>query len=359
MLSNLLQVPLGWLRTEARSETSAWIILSLTFLGFITLAKYPISLIRLLLTFTPLSKPFRLQLSSLSKNKLNKDGPSNWAVITGPTGGIGKEFALQLSKAGFSLFLIGRNPSKLTTLENELKSTMKSSNQIKSHPIDLENASESDWSSLQEALSSAAKIAPISVLINNAGLSHASPVEFESTPLDELKSITAVNVIAPVRLTKMTLPFMLPQKAGLILNVGSFSALVPTPMLATYAGSKGFLYTWSQALGTELKPKGIHVRLLNTYFVASEMSKIRKSSFMIPSPKTYVKSVLDTIGLQGGAIGKAYISTGYLAHALVQWFVDRFGTENFWLQYNLNLQRSIARRVELKRIRMEKSKKDQ
>lgn len=80
---------------------------------------------------------------------------------------------------------------------------------------------------------------------------------------------------------------------------------------------------------------------------------------MTPSPKTYVSSVLRTIGLEGGAIGKAYVSTGYLAHALVQWFVDRFGTEGFWLRYNLNLQRSIARRVEQKRLRMQNAKKDQ
>ncbi|KAH9812571.1 hypothetical protein DFH28DRAFT_1129876 [Melampsora americana] len=360
MISNFLKIPINWLRAETGSETSSWIIISLAFIGFFTLAKYPISLIKLLLTFTPISKPFKLKLKDLTKNKSsNQNSTNTWAIITGSTGGIGKEFALQLSKVGFNLILIGRNQSKLKSLEDELKVNLKDSNQIITHSIDLENATESDWNSLQDVLSKTAKISPISVLINNAGLSHASPVDFESTPLTEIKSITAVNVIAPVRLTKIVLPFMLPQKAGLILNVGSFSALVPTPLLATYAGSKGFLYTWSQALGTELKPKGIHVRLLNTYFVASEMSKIRKSSFMIPSPKTYVRSVLSTIGLQGGAIGKAYISTGYLAHALVQWFVDRFGTETFWLKYNLNLQRSIAHRVELKRIRLEKSKKDQ
>ncbi|KAG0149191.1 hypothetical protein CROQUDRAFT_654020 [Cronartium quercuum f. sp. fusiforme G11] len=360
ILTSLLQSPLSWIRAEVTaSHTGAWIILSLASIGFITFIKYPISLIQLILTFTPFSRPFRIPLSKLTKNKISDKGPSAWAIITGPTGGIGKEFAIQLARAGFSLFLVGRNETKLKALELELGSHLKRSSLIKLHAIDLADPTESDWSSFEQAITAASELAPISILVNNAGLSHASPVPFESTPLAELNSITAVNVLAPVRLTKIVVPFMIRHRAGLILNIGSFSALVPTPLLATYAGTKAFLYTWSQALGTELESKGIHVRLLNTYFVASEMSKIRKSSFMIPSPKTYVRSVLSTLGLQGGAIGKAYISTGYLAHALVQWFVDRFGTEYFWLKYNLNLQKSIARRVELKRIRLEKSKKDQ
>lgn len=58
-------------------------------------------------------------------------------------------------------------------------------------------------------------------------------------------------------------------KKGLILNIGSFAALTSSPMLAPYAGSKNFLYAWSQALGGEYAKKGIKVQLLNTFFVVS------------------------------------------------------------------------------------------
>lgn len=251
-------------------------MVSLASIGFLTLLRYPLSLVQVLLTFTPFSRPFTLALTPLSKNKLNQQGPSAWAIVTGPTGGIGKEFAIQLARSGFSLFLIGRNPTKLKALESELSHSLTPSSQIRLHAIDLESASETDWTELDSALAEVAQLAPLSVLVNNAGLSHASPISFESTPLNELNSITAVNVIAPIRLTKIVVPFMLRHRAGLILNLGSFSALVPTPMLATYAGTKGFLYTWSQALGAELEPKGIHVRLLNTYFVVR-----------LPSPSSY------------------------------------------------------------------------
>jgi short-subunit dehydrogenase len=56
-------------------------------------------------------------------------------------------------------------------------------------------------------------------------------------------------------------------KRGLILNVGSFSGAVPSPMLATYSGTKAFLATFSAALGEEVRQHNIVVEHINTYFV--------------------------------------------------------------------------------------------
>ena len=67
---------------------------------------------------------------------------------------------------------------------------------------------------------------------------------------------------------------MLVRKRGLILTVGSFAALIPSPLLAVYSGSKAFVSTWSQALGSEVAPFGITVELLNTYFVVSTPSSL-------------------------------------------------------------------------------------
>lgn len=53
----------------------------------------------------------------------------------------------------------------------------------------------------------------------------------------------------------------------MILNIGSFAGKVPSPMLATYSGSKAFLATWSSALAEEYRCKGITVQLVNTFFV--------------------------------------------------------------------------------------------
>lgn len=49
--------------------------------------------------------------------------------------------------------------------------------------------------------------------------------------------------------------------------MSSFAGSSPSPMLATYSGSKAFLQTWSQALGKEVESKGITVSLVNAFFV--------------------------------------------------------------------------------------------
>lgn len=123
---------------------------------------------------------------------------------------------------------------------------------------------------------------------------------------------------------------------GLILNLGSFAGMVPTPYLSVYSGGKAFLSTWSQALGKEVADQGIVVQNVNTYFVVSAMSKIRKPSFLIPLPKPYVASVLNKIGLPCGA-QVPYTSTAYPSHGIANWFIaNLFGT-NFWINQNYGM----------------------
>ena len=57
------------------------------------------------------------------------------------------------------------------------------------------------------------------------------------------------------------------REQGLILNIGSMAGAVPSPMLATYSGTKAFLSTFSSALGAEVKKHRIVVEHVNTYFV--------------------------------------------------------------------------------------------
>jgi 17beta-estradiol 17-dehydrogenase / very-long-chain 3-oxoacyl-CoA reductase len=59
----------------------------------------------------------------------------------------------------------------------------------------------------------------------------------------------------------------LSRKRGLILNIGSFAGAIPSPMLATYSGTKAFLATFTSALAEEVKSQNIVVEHINTYFV--------------------------------------------------------------------------------------------
>ncbi|GAA5916056.1 hypothetical protein JCM6882_008300 [Rhodosporidiobolus microsporus] len=268
-----------------------------------------------------------------------------WAVVTGATAGIGRDFALQLAGAGFNIFLASRTTSKLEEISQEI--TAKFPNvKTQIHAIDFSSAT-ADYAALKAALDPL----DVGVLINNVGKSYEEPTFFQDLPDQDMVDIVEININATMKVTKIVVPGMISRKRGLILTVGSFASLIPSPLLAVYSGSKAFVSTWSQALGSELKGTGVEVELLNTYFVVSKLSKIRRSSWMIPTPKTYVRSVLSKIGVHGGAVGQPHISTPYHGHAPVQWVVDHLFSRQFWLNYNRKLHIDIRRRAIRKRER--------
>jgi 17beta-estradiol 17-dehydrogenase / very-long-chain 3-oxoacyl-CoA reductase len=162
----------------------------------------------------------------------------------------------------------------------------------------------------------------IGILLNNVGQSHSMPVPFILTPKDEMKDIVAINCMGTLRVTQIVAPGMVQRKRGLILTMGSFAGLMPTPLLATYSGSKAFLQYWSAALAEELHGSGVDVEFCLSYLVTTAMSKIRRTSLLIPNPRNFVKTVLAKIGRSGGAQSMAYTSTPYWGHALMHWWVE-------------------------------------
>ncbi|RUP37538.1 hypothetical protein BC936DRAFT_138441 [Jimgerdemannia flammicorona] len=190
----------------------------------------------------------------------------------------------------------------------------------------------------------------VGVLVNNVATNHEIPTPFAEEEERVLDGIVEVNIHATLKVTRLVLPQMTTNRTGLILNLGSFAGTVATPYLSAYSASKAFLATWSQAVGAELAPSGVVVEHINTYFVVTAMSKIRKPSFLIPLPKPYVASVLSKIGVQGGA-SIPYGSTPYFSHAVANWALENVFTTRFWVNYNLSLQTDIRKRALRKRER--------
>lgn len=218
-------------------------------------------------------------------------------MVTGSTDGIGKEFALQLAKKGFNLILVARNREKLATTKEQIAkecSSGKGAPAISIDTIQFDFADAARFEQLAKALAS--KLDDISILVNNVGVSHEHPEYFEEADPSALDAIITVNCLNTVRLTRTLLPGMIERRSGLILNLGSFSGETPIPLLQTYSASKAFLRTWSVALASEVRAKGVDVQLLNTYFVVSNMSKFRRATWMVPSPADYVRAALRVAG---------------------------------------------------------------
>lgn len=270
-----------------------------------------------------------------------------WAVITGASDGIGKEYALQLAKRGMNVVLISRTQSKLDALAEEIELKYKVG--TKTLAIDFAADKASNYESIAELLQSL----PVTVLINNVGQSHSIPVPFVETSDEELRNIITINNTATLKTTQIVIPLIqstLKQNKGtrgLILTMGSFGGLLPTPLLATYSGSKAFLQSWSSALAGELASDNIDVELVISYLVTSAMSKIRRTSATIPNPKAFVASVLKTVGRRCGAQERYATSTPFWSHAIMHWAIEN--TVGVYSKLantlNLNMHLSIRKRA--------------
>jgi len=278
-------------------------------------------------------------------------------VVTGASEGIGREFALQLAKKGFNVLVAARNAAALDALVTEIASSCPPDRKVQAKAVAMDFSKLSDeglWKKFAAELDGL----DIGVLVNNVGKSHVAPVYFAEVSSQEVEDILDINVNATVRVTKLVLPGMVARKRGLILNMGSFSGTgIPSPMLATYAGTKSFLSAFTASLAEEVKDKGVDVQCLNTYFVVSNMSKIRRANVTTPTPRDYVRSALQKIGLSCGALwtGRPYVNTPYWSHALLDYLMNLVGWKALFMSYTHNLHRSIRKRY-LRKLEREAKK---
>ncbi|KAJ1951298.1 hypothetical protein FBU59_000248 [Linderina macrospora] len=122
-------------------------------------------------------------------------------------------------------------------------------------------------------------------------------------------------------MTRLIVPQMRERKTGLILNMGSFAALRSLPFLSVYAGTKGFVKTWSQSLAYELEPDGITVSHVFSFWVTSKMSGFRNPTLSVPTPETYVQCTFDRLGLRCGATD-SFTTIPYWPHSILNFIVS-------------------------------------
>ncbi|OCH88276.1 3-ketoacyl-CoA reductase, partial [Obba rivulosa] len=326
-----------------------WLSLALFLVGSVSLAHFALKAAAVFL------QTFVLPGKNLKKYGAGKGA---WAVITGGSDGIGREFALQLAQKGYNIAVAARNVASTEVQLRDISESKLSPGgkvQVKGIQVDFSKVDDvAQWKRFEAELAGL----DVGILVNNVGRSYNMPTDLVDTTEEELDNILKINVNATVKVTRMLLPGMVQRKRGLIMFVGSFSGItVVSPMLAAYAGSKSFQLSFAAALAQEVKDKGIDVEVANAYFVVSNMSKIRRPNLTTPTPKHYVRSVLSKIGLACGAFwsGRPSLSTPYWSHALIDWYLHVVGCKSLVGGYVLNLHRSIRKRA-LRKLEREAKK---
>jgi short-subunit dehydrogenase len=175
-------------------------------------------------------------------------------LITGASGGIGEAFARALAKEKHNLVLVARSGKKLHELCDELMLR----HQITAHYVALDlTTMEADQRLFVETEQHGFEI---DFLVNNAGFGAMG--DFAKLELEKELDMISLNVLALVALTHRYLQKMRERKSGTIINVSSSAGFQPVPFMATYAATKAFVTSFSEALAEENRPHGITVTAL-------------------------------------------------------------------------------------------------
>jgi uncharacterized protein len=178
----------------------------------------------------------------------------NTTLITGASSGIGAAFARKLSARGRNVLLVARSEDKLIALCNELGRL--TSIRAQYLALDL-RVSEARSQLFEETKKRGLEI---DMLINNAGF--GSMNDFAKLDLATELEMIELNITAVVDLTHRFLGPMRERKQGTIINVASTAGFQPVPYMATYAATKAFVLSFSEALWDENRMHGIHVMAL-------------------------------------------------------------------------------------------------
>ncbi|MEX0801514.1 MAG: SDR family oxidoreductase [Dehalococcoidia bacterium] len=210
------------------------------------------------------------------------------ALITGASSGIGAVFATQLAQRRHDLILVARRRDRLEQLAAELSEKQG----VTAEVIEADLAGEAGVSAVEERLRSPG----VDVLVNSAGF--GSSGQFADLPLKrELEEID-LNVRALVRLSHAALGPMVQRRRGGIVNIASTGAFQPVPYMATYAATKAFVLSFSEALHEEVKEHGVSVTALCPGPVRTEFQQVagvdegRVPSMAWVSADNVVKSAL-------------------------------------------------------------------
>jgi short-subunit dehydrogenase len=184
------------------------------------------------------------------------------ALVTGASSGIGEALARRIARDGRHLVLVARRADRLEALARELEQQ----HGVKAHVIARDLAQPGAVPGLLDEIGR--RGLAVDWLVNNAGFGTLGridrlPVERE---LEEIR----LNVEALVELCGRCLPAMVARRSGVVMNIASLGGFAPGPYMATYAATKAFVLSFTEAIAAELRGTGVHVLCVCPGFTRTE-----------------------------------------------------------------------------------------
>ena len=185
-------------------------------------------------------------------------------LITGSSQGIGFGLARGMAGAGARVVLNGRGAEKLDAAAATLRAEGLS---IETSAFDV-----TDNAAVAEAVARIEQdIAPINVLVNNAGIQRRNSLEaFEEETWRELMH---TNLDSIFYVSKAVANYMIPRKAGKIINICSVQSEMGRPGIAPYAASKGALKMLTKGMCIDWGPHNIQVNGIGPGYFKTELTE--------------------------------------------------------------------------------------
>ena len=181
-------------------------------------------------------------------------------LLTGATGGFGKELTRQLLEAGSQLILTDISQAALDSCAAEITATVSTGKIITCIASDLSNAEGcNDLFQQAKALD-----IPIDILINNAGI--AVYGRMDEVPTDKWERLMQINLLTPMRLSSLFAAQMIERQQGHIVNISSLAGWIAPAGMAHYCSSKFGLRGFSEGLFNEVKPYNVKVTAVYPFF---------------------------------------------------------------------------------------------
>lgn len=168
-------------------------------------------------------------------------------LITGGTAGIGLGLAQRLQAEGNTVVVAGRRKALLDQI-------------VQDHPglaaVELDVA---DPVSVRAAFDDVTTRFPdVDVLVNNAGIALYEDLRTGES-LDAAIDVITTNLIGPLRMSSLFVPFFATRGGGTVVNVGSGLGFVPLPASPTYSATKAAIHSYSETQRVQLAGSGIDV----------------------------------------------------------------------------------------------------
>jgi short-subunit dehydrogenase len=227
-----------------------------------------------------------------------------WALVTGASAGIGKEFARQLAAHGIRLVLAARRAQELESVARELRESFRVECRVVS--VDLTQPGSID------ELEAASRDLDLGLVISNAG--DAVPGEFLSASPDALHAIVQINVLANLDVAHHFGRRLAARKRGGLVLVGALGASNGVPFMANAAATKAYVHSLGKALHIELGKRGVTVTTLMPGPTAT--AALDKLGVENPPMKPLGAQQCVTEALQALSAGRATVVPGRLTRLL-------------------------------------------